>query len=156
MSAGHGRCVWPLRRARGTAGRRALQALLGAATIAAAGLVAACGGDQPQEEATSPPQPTAEASAPAEDERGAKDERGAAAGDGAEPGERSEEVEEDDRGAAGPAGCVFTAPPERLAEAVVTIELDGVACGEATVLARAAALGQPAGAKRGHPVASRR
>jgi hypothetical protein len=41
---------------------------------------------------------------------------------------------------------VFNAPPQRLAESRIPIELTGVPCDQGRRLAKAAALGQPAGA----------
>ncbi len=57
--------------------------------------------------------------------------------DAAEPGDEAEDE---------PARCTFEAPPGRLAEDSVVLELDGVSCEEGMRAARAAALGQPAGA----------
>jgi hypothetical protein len=73
------------------------------------------------------------------------------AGDATEPGARGEGAggEPADAAAGEQArddGCRFEAPPGRLGERTVTVELTSVSCREGTRLARAAALGQPAGA----------
>lgn len=109
-------------------------ALVGALTLAS------CGG-QEAEGPTGPPEPSAEASAP--DDRSSRPVDGGSApeGHGGRAGEPSGQS-----GSAAGERCAFTAPEGRLARDVVTIELDGLACEEALPLARAAALGQPAGA----------
>lgn len=45
-----------------------------------------------------------------------------------------------------PEECAFEAPPGRLAEERVVVELSGIPCDQGIALARAGALGQPAGA----------
>jgi hypothetical protein len=114
-----------------------------AAALVAALALAACGGDAGTETAA-PPEPAEEASAPRE--QGAED-----AADGGADGEADLPAEDrpapsGSSGSAAGAGCAFTAPPGRLARDEVAIELDDVACEDAVPLARAAALGQPAGA----------
>lgn len=47
---------------------------------------------------------------------------------------------------AGPEECAFEAPPGRLADEHVVVELSGIPCDQGIALARAGALGQPAGA----------
>lgn len=108
--------------------------------VAGALLLAGCGGDDESAEQR------AEGPAPS-----APSDRGDDAGE-EEPPEPEGDVEveppnrdEGDDGAAG-AGCVFEAPPGRLGEDAIEIELAGPSCEEAMRLAQAAAVGQPAGA----------
>jgi hypothetical protein len=117
---------------------------LGAAALLAAVALASCGGEEAEGPAP-PPDPAGEPAAPGPE---------SSASDEAPPSMPEEGADRDPAsgGAAGADGtgasgaCVFTAPEGRLAEAEVAIELDGVPCEEALPLARAAALGQPAGA----------
>jgi hypothetical protein len=115
-----------------------------AAALLAAMVLASCGGGGHDEGPAATPEPTRKAAGP--DEQGSRS--GAASG-GDEGGSRGDgpaaETPAPDGSAAGGA-CVFAAPEGRLARDEVTIELDGVACAEAIPLAKAAALGQPAGA----------
>ena len=57
-------------------------------------------------------------------------------------GETTTEAEEQPE----PQQCIYTAPPGRLAEDEIVIELSGVDCDQGQRLAMSAALGQPAGA----------
>lgn len=112
-----------------------------AAALAAATVLAACGGDQPDDPAAPPPE---RGEAPA---RTSEEATEAGGGGGAPESGRGRGAQAPGPdGVHGPERCVFTAPEGRLARAEVAIELDGVSCAEATPLARAAALGQPAGA----------
>jgi hypothetical protein len=61
-------------------------------------------------------------------------------------GDRQAEREAPPDTANGPGECIFEAPPGRLAEERIVVELEGIGCAEGRRLARAAALGQPAGA----------
>lgn len=136
-------CAWRGHTALAIRPRLALAAAL--ALVAFAG----CGDDESTtEEAEAPDPPTqGEEAQTSRDatvtERGEGGGRAEADPPADEPsGGRGDEGE--DEVAGGP--CVFTAPPGRLATREVALELDGVSCDEATPLAKAAALGQPAGA----------
>lgn len=117
--------------------------------LAAAALLASCGDDEEPVEEAAPdgPPPAVETDGAGED-RARVDDQGTREGDGAEPPEEEPSPGDEDASepGTGRAGCSFSAPPGRLAQRDVAIELDGVACQEGTALAKAAALGQPAGA----------
>lgn len=113
-----------------------------ALVMVAALLAAGCGRDEePSDPAvleSEPPERAEGATAPRPETR-----------EEAAPGEPLERRRGDARPPAsreGPVVCSYTAPEGRLAEPRLTIALDGVACDEAVPLAKAAALGQPAGA----------
>lgn len=156
----HGRIVGPRAReaaSHGVGGNRL--AVLGTVVLA---LLAGCGGDdeQPAERVTDTGaatviQPSAETA-----DRGAETaDRGAETADrGDETSDRGASTSEaskqapasgadgpDERGE-GAAACEYTAPPGRLGERVVRIELSEIPCDEGRRLALAAAVGQPAGA----------
>lgn len=115
------------------------QLVLGLLWVAAA--LAACGGEDGAGPASEPQPPTDEATPEAPGGR-----PGGEAAPGPGDRERQPEGGEPEPPDTSPRGCAFTAPEGRLAEATVAIDLDGVPCGLGTRLARAAALGQPAGA----------
>lgn len=107
---------------------------------------AGCGGADGQgattEAATG--QTTSRATAP--EARGEQPEgkpgRSRAGGNGESPSKAGGEA----AGGSDPGGCEYAAPPGRLGEGAVKIELTGTPCDEGRRLALAAALGQPAGA----------
>ncbi len=110
-------------------------------------LAAGCGGTDEQGAAREAPtgQTTGRATAP--EARGGQpaakpQERPRAGGNGAP----SPQAHGEAAGGNGPGGCEYTAPPGRLGEGAVKIELTGASCDERRRLALAAALGQPAGA----------
>lgn len=112
---------------------------------AAALALTGCGGDEPQG------RPGQDASAPAAGRPAPGPEEGAQ-----EPPRGERQPRESGRagsaggppspGPAGAGGCAYQAPPGRLSEERVALELRGVSCDQAVALARAATLGQPAGA----------
>jgi hypothetical protein len=61
-------------------------------------------------------------------------------------GDTATAPEAEEQPPAGPEQCTYTAPPGRLAEDEIAIELSGVDCEQGQRLAKSAALGQPAGA----------
>lgn len=130
-------------------GRRGASVVVGAVALSTcAAAIAACGED-PQ--APEPPAPLERKTADgAPGDRAAPDESpttNAGADEGATDGEAGgapSVAGEADEGA--PTECAFEAPPGRLAQDRILLELAGVDCDQGRSLARAAALGQPAGA----------
>lgn len=112
--------------------------------MAVAALLAGCGED------AEPSGPVAPVREPPGGERDAATPRSGAGGGDPAPGAEADSPPRGREPSAPPpttpASCLFRAPEGRLAEAEVTIALDGVVCEEAVPLAKAAALGQPAGA----------
>lgn len=109
----------------------------GLAVLLAVVLLAACGGGD--ERAAAPP---AELPAPTE---GAPPPMESAPTGGEQAADR-EDGEANSEAGGGGAACVFHAPPGRLAEDAIAIELSDVPCEQGMRLAEAAAVGQPAGA----------
>jgi hypothetical protein len=111
------------------------------ATVIASGALAlvACG---EEEEPPAPAAPPAPAGAP-----------DAAREGGAERGSEVDRADGEERSGppgpgteAGPSECVFQAPPGRLAESRIVVELARISCDQGRQLAKAAAIGQPGGA----------
>ena len=113
------------------------RALAAAGAVVAALSVPACGDD---EEAA--PEITVPTTGEAATEEGTTTaaERDAGETSGGETGA------EEQPPAPEPEQCTYTAPPGRLAEDEIAIELSGVDCEQGQRLAKSAALGQPAGA----------
>jgi hypothetical protein len=118
-----------------TIGRSRALAAVGA--VLAALTLPACGDDDEAAEETAAPT-TGETTT----EQGATT---AADGDATETSGGETEAEEQPP-APEPEQCTYTAPPGRLAEDEIAIELSGVDCEQGQRLAKSAALGQPAGA----------
>lgn len=105
--------------------------MLAAVAVIALG---ACGDDDEAADTTTAPQQTGTA------------ETGAATEDTAATATETQEDQQPAEQPAEPEECVYVAPEGRLAEGEIVIELSGVDCDQGRSLARAAALGQPAGA----------
>lgn len=121
----------------------------GLAVAAVAVVFAGCGGGDEHAAVPAPASTTDAATTKSEDRPSASAESTveppADAASPAGPGADGERGRESPTATAAPA-CRYRAPPGRLAEDVVPIQLAAATCDEGTRLAMAAALGQPAGA----------
>jgi hypothetical protein len=133
--------------------RRPRAVAVAIALAALAGTAAGCGDDS--DPPTSPAPVESEngdrdAGERARGDRGTDDRPGRerpAAGSSAPPSDDRQMESEPPPNASNAHGeCIFEAPPGRLAEERIVVELEGIGCEQGRRLARAVALGQPAGA----------